>query len=104
MKKLAALLLILIWVFGATGCGSKLLKGSEKQFVGTVMDRGMSVVHEGDRSGRPYIIILTDDHTEICFWLYQDLESQAKIGDHVTIESAIDELTNLLVATRIAVE
>ena len=50
MKKKIALLLVLICVCGLVGCGSsKLVEGSEKTYYGTVTDRAMSVVNEGDR-------------------------------------------------------
>ena len=104
MKKKIALLLVLICVCGLVGCGSsKLVEGSEKTYYGTVTDRAMSVVNEGDREGRPYIIISTDDNAELCFWFVKKCESSAKIGDVVTIESAIEEPTDLLVALSVTV-
>ena len=104
MKKKIALLLVLICVCGLVGCGSsKLVEGSEKTYYGTVTDRAMSVVNEGDREGRPYIIISTDDNTEICLWFVKDCETSAKIGDVVTIESAIEEQTDLRVAISVTV-
>ena len=63
----------------------------------------MSVVNEGDRQGRAYISITTGNE-DIQFWLTKDYETNAKIGDKVIIESAIEEQTNLLVATSIRVE
>lgn len=63
----------------------------------------MSVVNEGDRQGRAYISITTDNE-DIQFWLTKDCETNAQIGDKVIIESAIEEQTNLLVATSITVE
>ena len=63
----------------------------------------MSVVNEGDRQGRAYISITTDNG-DILFWLTKDCETDAKIGDKVIVESAIEEQTNLLVATSITVE
>ena len=68
MKKFIALLLVLVCVLGLVGCSSKLVEGSEKTYSGTVTDRAMSVVNEGDRQGRSYIIISTGDE-DICFWL-----------------------------------
>ena len=67
MKKFIALLLVLVCVLGLVGCSSKLVEGSEKTYSGTVTDRAMSVVNEGDRQGRSYIIISTGDE-DICFW------------------------------------
>ena len=104
MKKKRALVLAVICMLAMVGCGSsKLVEGSEKTYYGTVTDRAMSVVNEGDREGRPYIIISTDDNTEICFWFVKDCESSAKIGDVVTIESAIEEQTELLIAISVTV-
>jgi len=104
MKKKIALVLTVICMLALVGCGrSKLVKGSEKTYYGTVTDRAMSVVNEGDREGRPYIIISTDDNAELCFWFVKDCESNAKIGDVVTIESAIEEQTDLLVAISVTV-
>lgn len=48
MKKFIALLLVLVCVLGLVGCSSKLVEGSEKTYSGTVTDRAMSVVNEGD--------------------------------------------------------
>ena len=103
MKRLTALLLLLVCMLGLVGCSSKLLEGSEKTYSGTVTDRAMSVVNEGDRRGRPYIIISTGNE-DICFWFAKNFETNAKVGDKVIIESAIEEQTNLLVATSITVE
>ena len=61
MKKFIALLLVLVCVLGLVGCSSKLVEGSEKTYSGTVTDRAMSVVNDGDRQGRSYIIISTGD-------------------------------------------
>ena len=103
MKRLIILLLALICALNLLACGSKLVEGSEKTYSGMVTDRAMSVVNEGDREGRSYIII-TADNEEICFWLTEECETNAQIGDTVTIESAIEEGTNLLVATSVVVE
>ena len=104
MKKKIALVLAMICMFALVSCGSsKLIEGSEKTYYGIVTDRAMSVVNEGDREGRPYIIISTEDNTEICFWFVKHCESNAKIGDVVTIESAIEEQTDLLVAISVTV-
>ena len=103
MKKLIALVLVLVLLLCLAACGNKLVEGSEKTYYGTVTDRAMSVVNEGDRQGRAYISITTDNE-DIQFWLTKDCETNAQIGDKVIIESAIEEQTNLLVATSIAVE
>ena len=103
MKKLIALVLVLVLLLCLAACGNKLVEGSEKTYYGTVTDRAMSVVNEGDRQGRAYISITTDNE-DIQFWLTMDCETNAQIGDKVIIESAIEEQTNLLVATSITVE
>ena len=103
MKKLIALVLVLVLLLCLAACGNKLVEGSEKTYYGTVTDRAMSVVNEGDRQGRAYISITTDNE-DIQFWLTKDCETNAQIGDKVIIERAIEEQTNLLVATSITVE
>ena len=103
MKKLIALVLVLVLLLCLAACGNKLVEGSEKTYYGTVTDRAMSVVNEGDRQGRAYISITTDNE-DIQFWLTKDCKTNAQIGDKVIIESAIEEQTNLLVATSITVE
>ena len=103
MKKLIALVLVLVLLLCLAACGNKLVEGSEKTYYGTVTDHAMSVVNEGDRQGRAYISITTDNE-DIQFWLTKDCETNAQIGDKVIIESAIEEQTNLLVATSITVE
>ena len=103
MKKLIALVLVLVLLLCLAACGNKLVEGSEKTYYGTVTDRAMSVVNEGDRQGRAYISITTDNE-DIQFWLTKDCETNAQIGDKVIIESAIEEQTNLLVAISITVE
>jgi hypothetical protein len=103
MKKLIALLLAMVLLLSLVACGNKLVEGSEKTYYGTVTDRAMSVVNEGDRQGRAYISISTDNE-DILFWLAKDCETNAQIGDKVIVESAIEEQTNLLVATSITVE
>ena len=103
MKKLIALLLATVLLLSLVACGNRLVEGSEKTYYGTVTDRAMSVVNEGDRQGRAYISITTDNG-DILFWLTKDCETDAKIGDKVIVESAIEEQTNLLVATSITVE
>ena len=103
MKKLIALLLATVLLLSLVACDNRLVEGSEKTYYGTVTDRAMSVVNEGDRQGRAYISITTDNG-DILFWLTKDCETDAKIGDKVIVESAIEEQTNLLVATSITVE
>ena len=89
MKRLVTLLLLLVCILALAGCGSKLVEGSEKTYSGTVTDRAMSVVNEGNRQSRAYITISTDEE-DICLWLTKDCETNAKIGDKVIVESAIE--------------
>ncbi|MBO5256214.1 MAG: hypothetical protein J6C42_01770 [Clostridia bacterium] len=102
MKKIIAFLLVYICVGFMVGCDNKLIEGSEKTYTGTVVDRAMSPVNEGDWFGRSYITLLADDETH-CFWLREDCENPARIGDRVIIESAVEEYSNLLVAISITV-
>ena len=48
MKKLIALVLVLVLLLCLAACGNKLVEGSEKTYYGTVTDRAMRVVNEGD--------------------------------------------------------
>lgn len=99
------LIIAIVCVLTMLGCGSdKTVEGSEKTYYGVVTDRAMSVVNEGDRTGRPYIIISTADGAETCFWMKTNYRCEAQIGDTVTIESAEEEGSNLLVATKVTVE
>ena len=102
MRKLIAVALAALFLLGLTACGNS-AEGSERIYYGTVTDRAMSVVHEGDRQGRAYISIITDQET-LLFWLAKDCETDAQIGDTVIIKSVIEERTNLLVATSVVVE
>ncbi len=86
------------------GCGSQLVPGSEKTYYGTVTDRAMSVVNEGDITGRSYLGIKTDDGGAICFWMAKGYENSAAVGDSVIVESAIEEKTNLLVAIDVKIQ
>ena len=103
MKKRIALLLVLVCVLCLAACSGQLVEGSEKTYYGTVTDRGMSVVKEGDRQGRAYLSITTDTG-DVLFWLTEDCKTNAGIGDAVIVESAIEKQTNLLVAIRVTVE
>ena len=104
MKKLIAILLIAVCMLSMTGCSEKWIKGTEETYRGTITDRGMSVVKEGDRNGRPYLILATENEEEICFWLGKNCETDAGIGDAVVIDSAVEERTGLLTAVCIAEE
>ena len=102
MKKIIAILLLFIYILCFVACSTKLIDGTEKTYSGTVVDRAMGVVTEGDRQGRAYIIISTGTE-DICFWFAKAYETDAKIGDTVIIESAIENQTNLLIATKITI-
>lgn len=97
--------LLILAICGALmlgACGrNKLVEGSEKPYYGIVTDCAMSVVNEGDREGQAYVIISTGEKDERCFWLPNNYRHDAKIGDFVIIDSAIESGTNLLVATEI---
>ena len=103
MKKRIILFLALVCILSLVACSRKLVEGSEKTYYGTVTDHAMSVVNEGDMQGRAYITISTDNG-DVLFWLAKGCETNAKIGDKVIIESAIEKQTDLLVATGITVE
>ena len=103
MKKILTLLLTLFCVLSLGACRGKMVDGSAKTYYGTVTDRAMSVVNELDKQGRAYFSITTDNE-DILFWLAKDYETNVQIGDKVIVESAIEERTNLLVATSITVE
>ena len=104
MKRLIAALLIAICTLSMCGCSEKWAEGTERTYCGTITDRGMSVVKEGDRNGRPYLILAVENEEEICFWLGKNCETDAGIGDAVVIDSAVEERTGLLTAVRIAEE
>ena len=102
MKKLMLYVLCLVLLFGLAGCGkSKYVFESEKPYYGIVTDCAMSVVSEGDREGRAYVIVSTGEKEELCFWLEKNYRHNAEIGDFVIVDSAIEYGTNLLVATEI---
>lgn len=103
MKRLIVLLLAVVLLLSLVACSNRLVEGSEMTYYGTVTDSAMSVVYEGDLQGRSYISITTDNEN-LQFWLTKDCETDAKIGDKVIVQSAIEEQTNLLVATSISVE
>lgn len=98
-----SIFVILIGGLILVACGSsKVVEGSERTYYGIVTDCGMSVINEGDREGYPYIIIETTEGPEVCFWIKDKFLYSAGIGSTVTIESAIEEGTNLLVATKVS--
>ena len=80
----------MVLLLSLVACGTKLVEGSEKTYYGTVIDRAMSVVNEGDRHGRAYISISTDNE-DILFWLAKDCETNAQIGDKVIVEERISK-------------
>lgn len=102
MKRLVAVFVLFVFVLSLVACSNGLVEGSEKTYYGIVTDRAMSVVNEGDYQGRAYISITTDNE-DLQFWLTEDCETNAKIGDKVIIESATEARTNLLVAISVTV-
>lgn len=99
-----SILLVLILVLALRNYHTHpLVEGSEKTYYGTVVDRAISEVVIGDRHPRPYIGVRFPDGAEVCFWEHKDCRTDAKIGDRVTIESAIEEGTGLLIAVRVTV-
>lgn len=104
MKKQIVVVLGICCMLFFAGCrAEKLVRGSEGIYYGTVMDRAMSVVNEGDRQGRSYISITMEDGNSTLFWFADGYESDVQIGDYVEIQSAIEEKTNLLIARNITV-
>ena len=104
MKRFFQILPLLICVLSLSACfDSGLVEGSEKTYSGTVVDQAMSVVREGDRKGRAYLSLSCDDGSNVLFWLADRCEGSVKIGDSVTVESAVEKRTDLLVATKITV-
>lgn len=99
MKKLTLYGLCFVLLFGLVGCGKdKYVYESEKPYYGIVTDCAMSIVNEGDREGRAYVIVATGEEEELCFWLEKNYRHDAEIGDFVIVDSAIESGTNLLVA------
>lgn len=87
-----------------TGCASNKPKaGTEKTYYGTVTDMAMSAVDERGwpKVSRPYITIQFEDGTKELFW--RVCETEAMRGDLVQVESAIEESTDLLIATEVIV-
>jgi len=82
-----------------------LVEGSEKTYSGTVVDSARSDIDNipWTRDDRAYIGVGFPDGTGACFWEHKNLETDAKIGDRVTVESAIEEGTGLLIAVRVTV-
>ena len=80
MKKvirfIATVIAVVVCVLSLVACGKKTVEGSEKTYNGTVTDCAMSVVNEGDRQGRAYIIISTDNE-DVQFWLTKDYKTDA---------------------------
>lgn len=102
MKKLILYVVCFALLLGLAGCGKdKYVYESEKPYYGIVTDCAMSVVNEGDREGRAYMIVATGEEEELCFWLEKNYRHDAEIGDFVIVDSAIEFGTNLLVATEI---
>ncbi|MBR5261406.1 MAG: zf-HC2 domain-containing protein, partial [Oscillospiraceae bacterium] len=73
-------------------------------YYGTLVDRAMSKVDENDLTGRAYIGVEFDDGTGEIFWLAHgyELPEGIALGDRVEIESDIEQITGLLIATRVS--
>ena len=97
-------LLILLICFLLAGCGSRYVKGTEATVTGVITDRAMSVVVQGGNDSRAYITLLLDNGSEIQYWLANNVKTDAKVGDTVTVESVTErysEQLDILVATKI---
>ena len=81
----------------------KLMEGSEITYCGTVIDCAMSPIREGSRESRPYIVISTEGE-DVLVWEGKVCELAAGLGDKVVVESAVEEKSNLRVATSVAVD
>lgn len=95
---------LLICFLLLSGCASnKPIAGTEQTYYGTVIDMAMSDVNYNvwPKVSRPYIIIQPEDGIELSFWVA--CETEAKLGDLVQVETAIEESTDLFIATEVIV-
>ena len=81
----------------------RLTDGSEMTYCGTVVDCAASTIREGSRESRSYIVVSTETE-DVLIWEGKGYELDAGLGDTVIVESAIEENTNLRVATNVTVE
>lgn len=73
-------------------------------YYGTVMDQAMSVVREGDRTGRSYITLRCDDGTEWLFWMAKGYENTEDfLGKYVQVRAMTEEGTGLSVTNDIEI-
>ena len=80
--------------------------GTERTYRGVVSDCGMGVVdwNAHPQVSHPYIIIRLENGEEKSFWCTRGAsQSGAEVEDCVRIESAIEERTDLLIATEVTV-
>ncbi len=73
-------------------------------YYGTVVDSAMSVVEEGDRTGRSYITMECDDGETRLFWLAKGCEKPENVlGQYVVVRSVTEHGTGLTVTSSIQI-
>lgn len=80
--------------------------GTEQTYCGIVSDHGTGVVdwNAHPQVSHPYIIIRLEDGEERSFWCTREAgQNGVGVEDYVQIESAIEEKTDLLIATKVTV-
>lgn len=72
-------------------------------YYGTVTDRAMSVVNEGDRSGRAYLSVAQEAGIEMQFWITNEyaVPDEITVGDFVKVLGSIERKTGLTVALQV---
>lgn len=72
-------------------------------YYGTVSDRAMSVVNEGNRNGREYLSIAQEDGNEVQFWiaLGYTVPDGIAVGDYVKVLGSLESKTGLTVAQQV---
>ena len=103
MKKIVWVLILVCaisLIYHQLADSRKLTEGSEITYCGTVIDCAMSTIREGSRQSRPYIVVSTETG-DILIWEGKGYEFALGLGDKVIVESAIEEKTNLRVATSV---
>lgn len=83
------------------------IPGTEQTYTGVVTDRHMAQVNERSfwDTSRAYILLRLPDGSEQGFWLAEDCSDSdgAVVGTAVLLESAVEEDTQLPIATSITV-
>ena len=72
-------------------------------YYGTIVERGMRVIQEGDQEGRGYISIAGDDGQDYMFWEaegYTDIP-EVTVGDHVMVRAWLEGPGDLAVTSRV---